>query len=54
MLVKLLEHLRDLADDFARDLTRSGQRDWATARAMADAIKENADSVHRALNRPKR
>jgi hypothetical protein len=53
-LVKLLTHLRDLADDLARGLPRSGQGDSITARAMADAIKENADSVHRALNRSRR
>ena len=43
-----LERIRDLSGDLARELSRE-HSETATAKAIADAIKREADAVQRYL-----
>jgi hypothetical protein len=51
-LVARLERIRDMSSDLARELSRE-HGETATARAIADAIKQDIEAVQRTLRRLK-
>jgi hypothetical protein len=48
MLIARLERITDLSHDLAQELIR-GKGETSAASAMAEAIKRDAETVHRAL-----
>ena len=53
-LAKRLETIRNLAQDLALDLRRSGSYQSLAAHAIADSIKAEIEAVIRLLNLPER
>jgi hypothetical protein len=51
-LAACLKRAGDLAIDLAREITREHGERSTTARAMMEAIKQDVDVVHEALNEP--
>jgi hypothetical protein len=49
-MVKRLERIRDLSGDLVRDLSRDHGDGTDVHRDMIDAIKREADALHRGLN----